>query len=269
MLWEDGERFRVAKIGDPDRTLTWGTHVFEIRYSIAGVLDPGTTGANKTFAASTGQPSASPSVFFWNVIARIVEQQDRAGRHLRHAARRRPGRVQCSVGFGMGRECRDVTVDGDTGRRCRRSTLPPRTPVTVRAGVDVPTPPQISTAVAVHLGPHPGPVGDRRGVDRRPHSGVRARRVPVVPHHRRAVARISAAVRAAAGPRAGADRVHPHRELSRRTGSTATLFYLAERKLIDLRQVNDKQWNIRGTGRARRLGRRRSGQRRGRYRRSR
>ena len=32
MLWEDGERFRVAKIGDPDRTLSDGTHVFEIRY---------------------------------------------------------------------------------------------------------------------------------------------------------------------------------------------------------------------------------------------
>jgi len=61
MMWEGGERFRVAKIGDPDRTLTWGSHVFEIRYSIPGVLDPGTTGANKTFAASTGQPSASPS----------------------------------------------------------------------------------------------------------------------------------------------------------------------------------------------------------------
>ena len=30
-------------------------------------------------------------------------------------------------------------------------------------------------------------------------------------------------------------------------GLTATLFYLAERRLIDLRQVNDKQWNIRGT----------------------
>ncbi len=32
-----------------------------------------------------------------------------------------------------------------------------------------------------------------------------------------------------------------------KNGLTATLFYLAERKLIDLQQVNDKQWNIRGT----------------------
>src|SRR5207248_6032330 len=43
MSWEGGERFRVAKIGDADRTLSWGTHVFEIRYSIPGALDPGST----------------------------------------------------------------------------------------------------------------------------------------------------------------------------------------------------------------------------------
>ena len=47
MLWEDGERFRVAKIGSPDTTLSWGTHVYEIRYTIPGVLDPGSTGENK------------------------------------------------------------------------------------------------------------------------------------------------------------------------------------------------------------------------------
>jgi hypothetical protein len=39
MLWEDGERFRVAKIGDPDQYLSYGTHVVALRYSIAGVLD--------------------------------------------------------------------------------------------------------------------------------------------------------------------------------------------------------------------------------------
>src|ERR1700752_1135473 len=62
MLWEDGERFRVAKIGNPDQYLGYGTHVFEIRYNIPGVLDPGATGADKTFAATTGSTSTSPSV---------------------------------------------------------------------------------------------------------------------------------------------------------------------------------------------------------------
>ena len=43
MLWEDGDRFRVAKIGDPGSYLDYGTHVFEIRYTIPGVIDPGTS----------------------------------------------------------------------------------------------------------------------------------------------------------------------------------------------------------------------------------
>ena len=70
-------RFRVAKIGDPDEYLSCGTHVFEIRYTIAGVLDPGDTGADKKFATSTGEDSAAPSVFFWNVVAAVLEQPDR------------------------------------------------------------------------------------------------------------------------------------------------------------------------------------------------
>jgi len=113
MMWEGGERFRVAKIGDPDRTLTWGTHVFEIRYSIQGVLDPGTTGAHETFATATGQPSAPPSVYFWNVVAgswnNKIERAD-----ISVTLPGDIGRVQCSVGFGVGRECRDVIINRDT-----------------------------------------------------------------------------------------------------------------------------------------------------------
>ena len=40
MLWEQGERLRVAKIGDPDSTLWSGTHVYEIRYTVPGALIP-------------------------------------------------------------------------------------------------------------------------------------------------------------------------------------------------------------------------------------
>ena len=57
LLSETGGRFRVAKIGDPDRYLDPGTHVFEVRYKISGVLDPGHTGARKEFAAPPARPS--------------------------------------------------------------------------------------------------------------------------------------------------------------------------------------------------------------------
>ncbi len=55
MLSEGGDRFRVAKIGDADVYLSSGTHVFEIRYSIPGVLDPGALGSDKTFAGGDGR----------------------------------------------------------------------------------------------------------------------------------------------------------------------------------------------------------------------
>ena len=68
LLWETGKRFRVAKIGDPGSTLNWGTHVFEIRYTIDGVLDPGAVGAHREFAANVGNADAR-SAFYWNVVA--------------------------------------------------------------------------------------------------------------------------------------------------------------------------------------------------------
>ncbi len=78
MLWEDGERFRVAKIGDPDSTLSYGTHVFEIRYTIPGVLDPGDTGADKEFAESTGDPDIAVGVLLERHRA-VLEQPRSSG----------------------------------------------------------------------------------------------------------------------------------------------------------------------------------------------
>ena len=51
-----------------------------------------------------------------------------------------PG-VQCSVGYGAGRPCADLAITGDRVE-LSATNLPPRTPVTLRAGVDVPTPPR-------------------------------------------------------------------------------------------------------------------------------
>jgi hypothetical protein len=143
LLWQNGERFRVAKIGDPDSFLGAGTHVYLIRYHIAGVLDPGNTGEKSEFASTAGAPGG-PSVLFWNVIA------PGWANYIREAeiTVRLPGQVpgaQCSVGTGVGRACPGLAVDGDTVR-LRATDLEPRTPVTVRAGVGVPTPPRATVA---------------------------------------------------------------------------------------------------------------------------
>ncbi|HEY0808205.1 MAG TPA: DUF2207 domain-containing protein, partial [Pseudonocardiaceae bacterium] len=243
MMWEGGERFRVAKIGDPDRTLTWGTHAFEIRYSIQGVLDPGTTGAHKTFATATGQPSASPSVYFWNVVAGSWNNKiERADISVTLPAD--IGRVQCSVGFGVGRECRDVIINRDTVT-FSAINLAPRTPVTVRAGVDVPTPPQITLpwpstwdrilgqsvtgvvwiaglTVAFGLGAF---LWYRTTVEPSPGFPLQYAPPPGL------------------GP---VQTEYIRTETVPKNGLTATLFYLAERRMIELSQLNDEQWRIRG-----------------------
>lgn len=38
--WQDGRRFRVARIGDPDVFVSEGTHTYEIRYRIDGAVTP-------------------------------------------------------------------------------------------------------------------------------------------------------------------------------------------------------------------------------------
>ena len=141
MLWEQGERLRVAKIGDPDSTLWSGTHVYEIRYTVPGVLDPGNTGQNRRFAKTVGEPDAT-STFFWNVIAgswnNVIEHA-----HVKVTLPDDVTGAQCSVGFGVGIPCTDLVTSGDTVE-FTTGVLAPRTPVTLRASVDVPTPPRDS-----------------------------------------------------------------------------------------------------------------------------
>lgn len=107
MLWEDADRFRVAKIGDPYSTLWPGAHTYEIRYAIDGVLDPGSTGSDRRFATDVGRPD-SESAFFWNVVAPSWNNEIERVR-IRATM---PGDVtgaRCAVGFGVGRPCTGLT----------------------------------------------------------------------------------------------------------------------------------------------------------------
>ena len=210
-LSESGGRFRVAKIGDPDRYLDWGTHIFEIRYTVPGVLDPGDIGARKEFATSAGQTADGqpPSVFFWNVIAPSWNNSiDRADITVTLPAGITG--AQCSVGTGVGGACDDLTINGTT-MTVAATNLAPRTPVTVRVGVDTPPPPRAELPWSYKwdriLGRSVGRSGLGRGPGCRRCDGVAAD----VPGHRREAAPVPAAVRPAGGDRAGAERIHPHR----------------------------------------------------------
>jgi hypothetical protein len=118
-------RYDVVKIGDPNTLLDSGTHTYVIGYRIDGVLEPGTNG--------------STTQFYWNLIPSGWSQEIQQAHltvHLPAPARA----IQCAVGVGAvggcklnGRGTRTVTVDA--------GPLPPRTPVTLKVGLPIATPP--------------------------------------------------------------------------------------------------------------------------------
>jgi hypothetical protein len=242
MLWEDHERYRVAKIGDPGRYLNQGTHVFQIRYTVDGVLDPGGTGADKGFASSVGDAD-SRSAFYWNVIA--PAWNNRIG--LVDVSVTLPGTVsgaQCSVGYGVGRECEDLTVSGNTVELSAEG-LPPRTPVTLRAGVDVPTPPRAELPWSYDwdriLGHSLTGVLWVAGL-------TAAAALGAFLWYRTTVER-SPGFPVQYAPPEGLGPVqceYIRTESVPSKGITATLLHLAERRLVTLRQTGDNRWIVRG-----------------------
>ena len=245
LLWARGKRFRVAKIGDPNEFVDPGLHVYQIRYSVPGVLDPGNVGAGRHFAASTsGAHSATPSALYWNVIQPGWEAPiERADISITL-----PGNVagaSCSVGYGVGDACLDLTASGN---RVKLSAidLQPHTPVTVRAGVDVPTPPRQTLPWSYPydriLGRSLAGVLTAAGLTALAAlGGLVLRRCTIEP---------SPGFPLQYEPPEGLGPVQTEyirTEAVPRNALTATLFYLAERQLISLHQTKQK-WTIRGIG---------------------
>ena len=122
---ESHGRYEVARIGSADRAVGSGEHEYVIRYAIDGVLEPGTEG--------------STSQFYWNLVPggwkQPIEATDLTV-HLPAAAEP----VHCAVGSGATGGC---TAGGEGTRTLHVITGPlePDTPVTVKAGLDIATPP--------------------------------------------------------------------------------------------------------------------------------
>ncbi len=118
-------RYVLAKIGDPDVYVSTGEHVYEISYQIDGVLEEGTDGTE--------------TQFYWNLIPGGWLQEIEKSKltvHLPVAAED----VQCAIGDGGDGSC-EARGDGTTTLRVRTGALPAQTPVTVKVGLDMPTPP--------------------------------------------------------------------------------------------------------------------------------
>ncbi len=123
---QSGGRYVVARIGDPNLTLVPGNHTYTISYRVDGVLEPGTDGAD--------------TQFYWNLIPGGWDQAiDKSVLTVRLPAPAREP-LECAVGVGSTAGC----TPPQPGARVFTVTtgqLPPRTPVTVKVGLPIPTPP--------------------------------------------------------------------------------------------------------------------------------
>ena len=134
-----------------------GTHVFEIRYTIAGVLDPGTTGADKTFAAVDRRRRRIRRRCSSGTSSRRRGTTRSNGPTSRSRCPVTSRGAQCSVGFGVG------TRLPRPGRRRQHGRVVGAEPAAAHAGDAAcrgrrADPAPSGVAVAVHLGPHPRPV---------------------------------------------------------------------------------------------------------------
>jgi hypothetical protein len=144
LSWEKGNRLRVAKIGDPDSTVSAGTHTYTITYRIDGVLAPTTVGNDSEASSSWADDRPSESVFYWNVVAQGWQMDiDRSTTRLTLPAA--ASQVQCTTAVGAA-TAGPCTVEGDGTDTVTITTgaLPARTPVTVRIGLPVPAPDRVT-----------------------------------------------------------------------------------------------------------------------------
>ncbi|SKB03505.1 DUF2207 domain-containing protein [Aeromicrobium choanae] len=238
--WEQGRRFRVARIGSADQYLSPGPHTYTISYRIDGVLAPNPERVADANASWTGG-DADRSEFVWQVVAAGWSMPIREA-ELTVNLPAVTDRLECSIGDG--RPC-TVQGEGTTALRISATDLPPNTSVLLRAAMDQPAPdrgqvpwsigwdrlfgttlPPFLVALALAaLAFAVGYVLDRLSRERRPG-------LPVMFEPPAGLGPVQAAYIV--------DERVPRRAL------TATLLHLAEQGHVTLHQ-NDGNWTVKGT----------------------
>ena len=123
-------RYDVLKIGDPERLVPYGDHVYEISYHVTSAITP-------------GDDVDEPSQFYWNLVPQGWQQEIAETDltvHLPEPAddvQLRGRRRQRTTPVRAGSRAR-----GPTDLRIRTGALTDHTPVTVLVGQDLPTPDQ-------------------------------------------------------------------------------------------------------------------------------
>lgn len=134
LSWEQSNRFRVAKIGDPDRYVTPGSHTYVIKYRVENVLAPGNSPPGRNDTSSWGNDDASRLI--WRVVADGWQMTMlRTESTIRLPAE--PLAFTCATNRGV--EC-TITAPDPTTRVVTTGQLAPMTGVAVRADLPFPAP---------------------------------------------------------------------------------------------------------------------------------
>jgi hypothetical protein len=140
LSWQRGRKYRVAKVGDADRTISPGTHVYTISYTVKGALAPMSAGVRQGESGSWAS-DGDGSVFYWDVVAGGWQMQiDKSTSRVTLPTA--TDEIKCTYGFDSRGQCK-VTGGGTDGIVITTPAIGPRTPVTVRASQNIPTPDQV------------------------------------------------------------------------------------------------------------------------------
>ncbi len=147
LSWQQGRRFRVARIGDPDVLVTPGEHLYTIRYTIQGAIGAASDGSGLVNAGSWAGDAAG-SAFSWNLVPGGW-QMDIARTRTTVRLPETPDDVACRAGTTRSYACTYLNDGRDLSSRT--GALPPRTPVTVRAALASPPPDRVSVPWSITL----------------------------------------------------------------------------------------------------------------------
>ena len=125
-LTEDRGRFLVAKIGDPDRTLSYGQHTYRISYRVDDVL--------------IDDPNGDGSRFYWQVLPGGWAQQIDAFRASVRLPADASG-LRCAVGTDVTRPCPGLSGEGSSLVSVGPFGTGAFTPITIQADLATPVPP--------------------------------------------------------------------------------------------------------------------------------
>ncbi len=149
--WQNGGTIYSAKIGKADVLLSPGVHTYVIRYTTPGVISPVSAGSEKSFPTTTSADKGSPeSTFFWNVIA-PGWQMPIAKANIKVNLPYAVEQVQCAAGTGSGSASAAATYGACTVSGAGTPTLtltansiPPVSGMTVRVTMAPTNPPQVT-----------------------------------------------------------------------------------------------------------------------------